>query len=164
MRCGPVLTQVADVASELLERRGQAFRVGGDFGGVQHEGHTVDLLPQARLLHVANSLGSIHRLIWPELIKQGSLCWVFPWQRLRNSSPELRGNLFTKVCSSRRFAVLTLCPSGTKPLMTDRMSWREGPVMAPSPRPMVSHSTRLLGCSLLRSWILKNCSWAQHGG
>lgn len=67
---GPILTQVADVFSELLERRAQAFRVGGDFRGVQHEGHAVDLLPQARPLHVANSLRRIHRLIWAELIKE----------------------------------------------------------------------------------------------
>lgn len=67
---GPFLTEVADVFSELLERRVQAFRVGADFGGVQHEGHAVDLLHQARPLHVADSLRRIHRLIWTELIKE----------------------------------------------------------------------------------------------
>lgn len=70
-RCsGPFLTQVADVFSELLERHVQAFGVAGDFGGVQHEGHAVDLLPQARPLYVADSLRRIHRLIWAELVKE----------------------------------------------------------------------------------------------
>lgn len=61
------LTQFADVFSELLERGGQAFVVGGDFNRVQHEGHTVDLLLQARPLPVAKSLRLIHRLNWTEL-------------------------------------------------------------------------------------------------
>lgn len=61
------LTQFADVFSELLERGAQAFVVGGDFNRVQHEGHTVDLLLQARPLPEAKSLRLIHRLNWAEL-------------------------------------------------------------------------------------------------
>lgn len=61
------LTQFADVFSELLERGAQAFVVGGDFNRVQHEGHAVDLLLQARPLPVAKSLRLIHRLNWTEL-------------------------------------------------------------------------------------------------
>lgn len=61
------LTQFADVFSELLERGAQAVMVGGDFNRIQHEGHTVDLLLQARPLPVAKSLRLIHRLNWTEL-------------------------------------------------------------------------------------------------
>lgn len=67
---GPILTQVADVFSELLERGVQAFRVAGDFQGVHHEGHAVDLLAQARPLHVADSLRRVHGLVRAELIEE----------------------------------------------------------------------------------------------
>lgn len=62
-----LLTQFADVFSELLERGAQAFVVGGDFNRVQHEGHAVDLLLQARPLLVAEGLRLIHRLNRTEL-------------------------------------------------------------------------------------------------
>lgn len=108
--CGPFLTQVADVFSELLEGRVQAFGVGEDFGGVQHEGHAVDLLPQARPLHVAMSLGRVYRLVWAELVKEerrsGAGC-----HRGDGSS----GGRGSSVAKLKRFPALTLCPSGTKP-------------------------------------------------
>lgn len=155
---GAFLTQLADVFPELLEGRVQAFRVGGDFGGVQHEGHAVHLLPQAGPLHVAQSL--VHRLIRTELITEGELVLGVTVATVAGT----KGRLIHQTAIQRKPPALTLYPSGTKPLMTARTSWREGPVMAPSPRPMVSHSISPLGWSPLRPWILKNCSWAQHEG
>lgn len=62
----PFLTQVTDVLSELLEGGAEAFRVGHDFRGVHHKGHTVDLFIQAWPLHIAHSLRA-HWLIWAKL-------------------------------------------------------------------------------------------------
>lgn len=67
----PFLTQVADVFPELLEGGVQALGVGGDLQGVQHEDHAVDLLLQARRLHVAQSLRRVHRLSRTELGVEG---------------------------------------------------------------------------------------------
>lgn len=58
----------------------------------------------------------------------------------------------------------TLWPSGTWPLITDRMSCRWIPVVWLSPRPMTSHRMNPSGCSSLRLWILKdcNCTWRRN--
>ena len=53
----------------------------------------------------------------------------------------------------------TLCPSGTWPLMTDRMSWRVIPLTSPSRKPITSHSTSAVGSSPFWLWMLKDCSW-----
>lgn len=124
------LTQLADVFSELLEGRVQAFGVGGDFGGVQHEGHAVDLLPQARPLHVAESLRHVHRLVWTELIKEEErkegLGWGFSWQRFLNSSSEPGGSSFSKVRSSRRFPGRPYLVSLGYKALNDRQEVMEG--------------------------------------
>lgn len=60
---------------------------------------------------------------------------------------------------TKRVILLTLCPSGTWPLMTDRMSCRVSPIISPSTRPIISHSTSLLGCSSLGTQMLKGWSW-----
>lgn len=54
---------------------------------------------------------------------------------------------------------LTLWPSGTWPLMTDRMSCRWIPVVWLSPKPMTSHRSNPSGSSSVRDWILKDCNW-----
>ena len=73
----PRLTQVTDVLPELLERGSEAFGVRCDFRGVQHKGHTVDLVFYTRPLHVVYSLWS-HCLVRAELeeTKEESRCSV----------------------------------------------------------------------------------------
>lgn len=58
---------------------------------------------------------------------------------------------------------LTLWPSGTWPLMTDRMSCRWIPVLWLSPKPMTSHRSNPSGSSSVRDWILKDCNWHGRG-
>lgn len=65
------------------------------------------------------------------------------------------------VHSERR---LTVWPSGTWPLITDRMSCRWIPVVWLSPKPMTSHRRNPSGSSSsVKLWILKDCNWHGRG-
>lgn len=56
--------------SELLEGGAHAFGVGLDFRGIYHKSHTVNLVFEAWILHIAHSVRQSHWPIWTELGKR----------------------------------------------------------------------------------------------
>lgn len=140
-----LLTQVTDVLSQLLEGAAEAFGILQHLWGIHNKHHAVDSVSKTRCLHVAHGLWA-HWLVWAELEERRNtavLLWLMP--------PWITGH-----------AYYTLCPSGTWPLMTHRMSWSVGPIISPSPRPIVSHSTSSVWSFPFWARMLKDCSWRKQ--